>query len=188
MVSNCARMFGLWLRAPRRRWCIFAALTHPSSYTFLSHYAPVIWPQPGKATPPEIQKQMEELADAFELERVDESNPMVRRVNWITRETPEERLRWEFSRRATTRLYMRANPGYVEGHGLVTLIPVDGAILLRALARFLIGRAGRLTRIVFGEKRAPSWDETVLPEQKPAPLVKSRPLPLERPDFLPSRH
>lgn len=187
MVYNCAKMFGLWLRAPRRHWCIFAALTHPSSYTFLSHYAPVIWPQPGKATPPEVQAQMEQLADAFELERVD-ADPMVRRIQWITRETREERRRWQFSRRPTTRLYLRANPGYVEGNGLVTLIPMDGPILLRALARFVIGRAGRLARILFGAAPVPNWDESVVPQEKPL-VTRSRPMPLEpRPDFQPSRH
>ncbi len=188
MVYNCARLFRLWLQAPRRRWCIFAALTHPSSYTFLSHYAPVIWPQPGTPTPPQVQRQMEELADQFGLERVDPDNPMVRRVDWITIETAEERRRWQSSRRPNTRLYLRSNPGYVEGHGLVTLIPMDGPILLRALVRFVVGRAGRLTRILFGTAPQPRWDDTTLPVQPPE-AVHTRPRPLDaRPDFQPSRH
>lgn len=189
MISNCARLFLLWLRAPWRSWCIFAALTHPSSYTFLSHYAPVIWPQVGTPTPPAVKRQMEELADTFGLERVDPKDPMVRRINWITLETEEERRRWQYSRRSNTRLYLRSNPGYVEGHGLVTLIPMDGPILLRALARFVIGRAGRLARIMFGAAPAPKWDETVQPQESILPpVVRTRPLPLDgQPDFLPSR-
>lgn len=187
MVYNCARLFRLWLQAPRRSWCIFAALTHPSSYTFLSHYAPVIWPRVGTPTPPQVHRQMEQLADAFGLERVDEHNPMVRRVNWITLESEEERERWRTSRRPNARFYMRSNPGYVEGHGLVTLIPMDGPILLRALGNFLVGRAGRLSRILFGHA-APNWEETKQPAQPPA----SRPRPLDagypQPDFQPSRH
>jgi hypothetical protein len=191
MVNNCLRLFRLWLQAPRRHWSIFAALTHPSSYTFLSHYAPVIWPRAHVPTPPQVQRQMEELADAFGLERVDPANPMVRRVNWITRETEQERERWRASRRVNARFYLRANPGYVEGHGLVTLIPMDGAILLRALSNFLVGRAGRLSRIVFGTA-APQADAAA-PTQLPAlPAVtaKARPRPSDFAalDLRPSRH
>lgn len=189
MVYNCARLLQLWLAAPTRRWCIFAALTHPSSYTFLSHYAPVIWPRHDAATPAPVQQQMEQLADLFGLECVDPGNPMVRRVNWITRETEAERQRWQASRRPNARFYMRANPGYVEGHGLVTLIPMDGAILLRALGRFLAGRAGRLGRILFGTP-APQFDESLQPKLPPQPVVRPRPRVSDfaPPDFQPSRH
>jgi hypothetical protein len=191
MVNNCLRLLRLWLQAPQRRWCIFAALTHPSSYTFLSHYAPVIWPQAGQPTPPDVQRQMHELADTFGLEPVDAANPMVRQVNWITRETEQERLRWRASRRINTRFYMRANPGYVEGHGLVTLIPMDGAILLRALSNFLVGRAGRITRILFGRGK-PQWNDSTQSEaaQRPPVVAIPRPRPSDfaPPEFRPSRY
>jgi hypothetical protein len=190
MVNNCLRLFRLWLQAPRRQWSIFAALTHPSSYTFLSHYAPVIWPRAGQPTPPEVQRQMEELADTFGLERVDPANAMVRRVDWITRETEQERERWRASRRVNARFYMRSNPGYVEGHGLVTLIPMDGPILLRALSNFLVGRAGRLSRIVFGTP-APQADAapTQIPVAPPVAMKpRARPSDFAALDFQPSRH
>jgi hypothetical protein len=191
MVNNCLRLLRLWLQAPQRRWSIFAALTHPSSYTFLSHYAPVIWPQPEQPTPPDVQRQMQELADAFGLERVDSGNAMVRQVNWITRETEQERLRWLASRRNNTRFYMRANPGYVEGHGLLTLIPMDGAILLRALTNFVVGRAGRIARLLFGRGRPQADDSTPPQALKPAPVaVNPRPRPSDfaPPEFRPSRY
>lgn len=190
MVNNCLRILRLWLQAPRRNWCIFAALTHPSSYTFLSHYAPVIWPQAHLPTPPEVQRQMEDLADAFGLQRVDPANPMVREVKWITRETEQDRERWRASRRATARFYLRANPGYVEGHGLVTLIPVDGAILLRAAANFLVGRAGRLARILAGKGKPQATPAATSQPPAPAPVVLK---PAHASDFAPldfraSRH
>lgn len=192
MVNNCLRMFRLWLQAPGRRWCIFAALTHPSSYTFLSHYAPVIWPQAHLPTPPQVQRQMEELADAFGLERVDPARPMVRQVHWITRESEEDRDRWLASRRLNARFYLRANPGYVQGHGLVTLIPVDGAILLRALGNFLVGRAGRLARILFGKPQPQAGQAAASPlPPAPAPRVaqpRPRPSDLAALDFQGSRH
>lgn len=156
MVYALLRLIGVWLRAPWRRTCIFAALTHPSSYTFLAHYAPVIWPHVDrKPIPPEILREMEALAEAFGLERVNPENPLLRKVEWVTIESDEDRQHWRTSRRRDTRFYMRANPGYTEGHGLMTYIPVDGLILLRSMTRFVSSRAGYIVRLLSGKARAP---------------------------------
>jgi hypothetical protein len=152
MVYACLRLLRVWLHHPWRRFCIFAALTHPSSYTFLAHYAPVIYPHPTRRDiPPRVMDRMEELAGCFELERVDTRNPLVRHVNWITLETDEERQRWMNSRRRDTRFYLEHNPGYVDGTGMLTYIPFNGAILMRALTNFLVGRAGKITRLLLGK-------------------------------------
>ncbi|MDB5900072.1 MAG: hypothetical protein JWP22_3727, partial [Ramlibacter sp.] len=157
MVYGVLRLLRIWLNQPWRRTCLFAALTHPSSYTFLAHYAPVIWPnRTHPAIPDDILQKMDELAGNFQLQRVDPENPLVRQVDWMTVETDEETLRWRRSRRPDTRFYMEANPGYVHGHGLLTYIPVDGLILLRSLTRFLVGRAGRIMRMVLGTDPAPT--------------------------------
>jgi hypothetical protein len=158
MVYGCLRLLRVWLHHPWRRFCIFAALTHPSSYTFLAHYAPVIWPHATRRDiPPRIMERMEELAGCFELERVESADPLVRHVNWITLESDEERQRWMNSRRRDTRFYLEHNPGYVNGSGMLTYIPFNGAILLRALSNFLVGRAGKITRLLLGKenKRTP---------------------------------
>jgi hypothetical protein len=155
MVYACLRLLRVWVQHPWRRFCIFAALTHPSSYTFLSHYAPVIWPHATRREiPPQIMDRMEELAHCFDLERVDPANPLVRHVNWITLESEEERQRWLNSRRRDTRFYLEHNPGYVDGTGMLTYIPFNGSILLRALTNFVVGRAGKITRLVLGKEKA----------------------------------
>jgi len=154
MVYACLRLLRVWVQHPWRRFCIFAALTHPSSYTFLSHYAPVIWPHATRREiPPHIMDRMEELAGCFDLERVDPANPLVRHVNWITLESDEERERWLASRRRDTRFYLEHNPGYVNGTGMLTYIPFNGSILLRALTNFLVGRAGKITRLLLGKEK-----------------------------------
>jgi hypothetical protein len=155
MVYGCLRLLRVWLQHPWRRFCIFAALTHPSSYTFLAHYAPVIWPH---ATRPEIPRhimdRMEELAGCFDLQRVDPADPLVRHVDWVTLETDEERQRWMNSRRRDTRFYLEHNPGYVNGTGMLTYIPFNGVILMRALLSFLWGRAGKIMRLLLGKQSA----------------------------------
>lgn len=153
MVYAVMRLLRIWARTPWRRYCIFAALTHPSSYTFLSHYAPVIFPHATRKDIPEhVQRWMEELATSFHLERVDPMRPLVRQVNWVTLESEEDRQRWMNSKRRDTRFYLDNNPGYVDGHGMLTYIPFNGSILLRSLVRFLVGRAGRITRLLLGKE------------------------------------
>lgn len=151
MLYGLVRLLRIWLQHPMQRFCIFAALTHPSSYTFLARYAPVIFPHTSvEEVPPSVMGQMEELAEGFGLERVNEENPLLRRVDWVTLETESDRQRWQTSKRPDTRFYIANNPGYPQGTGLVTLIPVTGPILLRSMARFVMARAGRLTRLAFG--------------------------------------
>ena len=155
MVYGCLRLLRVWLQHPWRRFCIFAALTHPSSYTFLAHYAPVIWPHATRREiPRQVMDRMEELAGCFELERVDPANALVRHVNWITLESEEERQRWMNSRRRDTRFYLEHNPGYVNGTGMLTYIPFNGVILMRALLSFLWGRAGKITRLLLGKEKS----------------------------------
>lgn len=192
MVWGLFRLLSVWARAPWRPFYIFAALTHPSSYTFLAHYAPTIWPHVhAPRLPDKVQMQMEELADAFGLERIDPDDGSVRRVNWITIESEEERERWRTSRRPDTRFYIRSNPGYVEGHGLVTLIPVTASNIARAMARFLATRAGHLLRLAVGHGGTPVSQPENLPVT-PARPPRPHPRPAEgdrsHPEFQPSRH
>jgi hypothetical protein len=157
MVYGVLRLLRIWLNHPWRRTCLFAALTHPSSYTFLARYAPVIWPHQSRpAIPSDVVARMEDLADSFQLPRIDRANPLVRRVDWVTMETEEETRRWRTSKRPDTRFYLKANPGYTQGHGLLTYIPINGTILVRSLARFLVGRAGRIARLILGNAPSPA--------------------------------
>ena len=155
MVHAIMGLLRLWLQHPFSPFCIFAALTHPSSYTFLSHYAPVIYPHATRReVPPEILARMEELAASFHLDRVDPANPLVREVNWITLESEEDRRRWRNSKRRDTLFYLEQNPGYVRGHGMLTYIPFNGTYLLRALVRFLVARGGKILRVLLGKEAA----------------------------------
>jgi hypothetical protein len=189
MLHNVLRLLLVWLSQPWRRFCIFAALTHPSSYTFLAHYAPVIYPHVDRPIPAKTMGLMEELAEAFELQRVDEGDPMVRSVNWVTLESPEETYRWQNSRRRDTRFYMKHNPGYAAGHGLLTYIPFNGAILLRSLARFLVGRGRRLAKLLLGNhiNVSPAQSPPGMPTM-PAPLTPMAPSKPRSPRSLPPRN
>jgi hypothetical protein len=168
MVYGLLRLMRIWMRYPLRRVYMFAALTHPSSYTFLSRYVPGIWPHAERHPVPEkVLGQMEELAEEFGLERVDAANPLVRRVDWVTIESDEERARWQNSPRRDTQFYITQNPGYGEGHGLVSLLPLTMTALSRALARFLTLRASRLVRLTLGRDQRKAAAARAQPNRRP---------------------
>ncbi len=127
------------LKNPGRRVYYLGSLVHPSSYTQFAKYCGEVWPRRDVQTPVEVQSLMEELASEFGLEMVDEARPLVRKVGWKTRETEAEREYWQHCDKPAARFFIEANPGYVEGHGLVTVVPATAATIL-GMIRTLGGR------------------------------------------------
>ncbi|PTL76251.1 cyclic nucleotide-binding domain-containing protein [Vitiosangium sp. GDMCC 1.1324] len=128
--GNANARFGLkmvvnyLLKHPGRRAFYLGSLVHPSSYSLFAKYFDEVWPRRETQVPPELLAFMDELATEFGLERVDPANPLVRHVGWRTRETEMEREYWLHSDKPSARYFVEANPGYVEGHGLVTVVPI----------------------------------------------------------------
>jgi Cyclic nucleotide-binding domain len=61
-------------------------------------------------------------------------------VGWITRETDVERRYWRHCDRPHARYFTSQNPGYVRGHGLVTMIPFDPRGVAEIARRFLASK------------------------------------------------
>ena len=99
-------------------------LVHPSSYTLMANHVPTVWPGQGVDIPDDILDLMMRLGEEFHLDIVDPSRPLVRHVGWITRDTEAERRYWQTCDFPVARFYLEQNPGYVQGHGLLTLIPL----------------------------------------------------------------
>jgi hypothetical protein len=118
------------LKHPGRRAFYLGSLVHPSSYAAFSKYCGEVWPRRETPVPADLLAFMDELATEFGLERVDPANPLVRQVGWVTRETETEREYWRTCDKASARFFLEANPGYVHGHGLVTLVPATAANVL----------------------------------------------------------
>jgi hypothetical protein len=126
------------LRNPGRRAFYLCSLVHPSSYSLFARYFGEVWPRRQKEVPPELLGFMDELATEFGLERVDPAKPLVRHVGWRTRETEMEREYWRHCDKPAARFFVESNPGYVEGHGLVTVVPISVSTvgnLIRAMGQ-----------------------------------------------------
>lgn len=137
------RALAYMARHPGRPVYYLGALVHPSSYGIFAKYFDTVWPS--AATPPsaEIVAFMDGLASSFGLERVRDDDPLTRRVGWRTRDSEVERSYWRRSDRASARFFVERNPGYGEGHGLVTLVPVDPATLRELMRRAAAERVAR---------------------------------------------
>lgn len=115
-------------------------LVHPSSYSGFARDAATLWPAPGVEIPEDLHTLMLELAEEFHLPMVDPQRPLVRDVGWITRDTEAERRYWQQCDRPAPRFYVEQNPTYGQGHGLLTLVPLDAASLTRSTVNWGAGR------------------------------------------------
>ncbi|MFL5358747.1 cyclic nucleotide-binding domain-containing protein [Archangium sp.] len=133
--GNANALFGLkmglkyMLARPGRRAFYLGSLVHPSSYSLFANYFNEVWPRRDTQIPAELLAFMDELATEFGLERVATDNPLVRHVGWRTRETEMEREYWLHCDKPAARYFVETNPGYVEGHGLVTVVPITASSL-----------------------------------------------------------
>lgn len=111
---------------------------NPSMYAILVKYTYKIYPKYNSVIPSEIEKRMMRLADEFDLEKVDENNPLIRKVGEITQATDEEKAFWQSSENPHVRFYINSNPDFDEGNGLLTLVPLTFLNLFISFFGFII--------------------------------------------------
>ena len=131
---------------PLRPLYFIGSLVHPSSYAQLVRYADEVWPREGVETPVEIRELMDKLGDAFGLDRVDPEHELVRKGGWQTIDSRGDRAYWERCERPGVQFFLRENPGYVEGHGLLALAPLTLGAVARGLARYMRAKGERRVR------------------------------------------
>lgn len=141
---------------PGRRLLFLTTLVHPSSYAQLSRYADAVYPSPRAETPADVAGLMQDLAAEFHLTPVDEANPMICKVGWQTIDTAQDRARWQTSENEAVRYFVERNPGFVDGHGLLTVAPITLGTVLRAGARFASAKALKWVRKATASTQAPT--------------------------------
>jgi hypothetical protein len=129
-----AEIVKLCARFPRTPKYILGCFVHPSAYVALSRHVDTMWPNPHQETPAEVEGLMQSLAQRFSMKPADGEGTY--QVGWISRETRRERQEWRGRGDVAARFYLERNPGYREGHGLLTLIPLTPAGLGRGVWRF----------------------------------------------------
>ncbi|MCC6558775.1 MAG: hypothetical protein IT372_38070 [Polyangiaceae bacterium] len=140
------------LAHPGRPIYYVGLLVHPSSYAQLARFADDVFPNAQEGVPSDVAALITDLAPSFGLEPVDQANPLVCKSGWKTIDTAADRAYWLNHTRPSVRFFIEANPGFVEGHGLLTVVPLTLGGVLRSAGRFAESRARRWARSV-----AASW-------------------------------
>ena len=130
-LGTAARLI---LQAPQRPVFWLGCLVHPAIYSQVVRYMRPVWPSDDHEPDDDTRALMAELADSFGLAVVGD-DPQVRRVGWVARETAAERAFWRHSTRPEVRFFLDANPGYADGHGLLTMVPLGAASISAATSR-----------------------------------------------------
>lgn len=89
-----------------------------------ARYVHKVYPDRHLEIPTDALRLMTQLALQFGLPAVEEGNPLVRKVGWITLATRQEQDFWRSTPNPYVRFYVEANPQFSEGNGLLTLIPL----------------------------------------------------------------
>lgn len=131
---------------PLRRLYFLGSLVHPSSYSQFVRFHDGVWPREGVETPAEILALMNTLGDAFGIDRVNPDNALVRKVGWQTIDSHTDHAYWERNERPGVQFFLRENPGYEEGHGLLTLAPLTLGAVTRGVARYMFAKTERRAR------------------------------------------
>lgn len=112
-------------------------LVHPSSYHNFHKYCDIVYPSYKQETPQVIFLKMQELVQYFGITLLGPIEKMICEVGWITRESAEDILRWQQRKEDDIRFYLKMNPAYREGSGLITLVPCTLTNLLSVLINLL---------------------------------------------------
>ncbi len=113
---------------PTQRIFYLGMLVHPSSYLVFARYFHEIYPKHGQEIPEDMRRLMQDMADDFGIPRVEPGDPMIRRVGWTTRQAKQY---WINTDDPDVVYFRKRNPGYQKGHGLLIIVPISFANLLR---------------------------------------------------------
>lgn len=115
----------------------------PLMYLALARAMGDFWPHPQRSTPPSVQRLMEELSQAYQFEPPLSGEAGCCRVGWVVQQGVEERERLHAATQPELRFYLRKNPGYQQGDGLIMLVPFHAKNLIYGLRRALRTRRRR---------------------------------------------
>ncbi|HGG56373.1 MAG TPA: hypothetical protein ENK31_01105 [Nannocystis exedens] len=129
------------------------ALSDPASYAWLYRVADRVWPSPARETPRAIQHLRAQAIGDLGIPQSqgecagecagDYDDAVIRELGRSSMD-PRIAHRWRRHPRPEVHYFVRRNPGFDRGHGLLTVVPISATGLLRALLRLALGGLRRL--------------------------------------------
>ncbi len=133
---------------PRSELFFLGCLVSPASYCMFARRVDDVVPHWQRPQRVEDAALLRDVAEACGLKPLSETNPWICAVGWRSRETPEERRRWQNSDDPRVRFFLEKNPDYSEGLGLLTMFRVALPTIAKAGIRLgwqAVERAGLRT-------------------------------------------
>lgn len=125
------------LRHPTREVYSYVAIINPSMYSIAQRYVFHLYPAPGKKVPEHIEHVIDQCADHFGFPMKEGDTFWARTIGWFPLHTKEEVEFWKTSTDERVRFYQELNPWFLEGKGLMTLIPFSLFSVLASLLMFV---------------------------------------------------
>lgn len=136
---------------PLRKMYYLGTLVHPSSYHLIFRHVKEMYPTYRHETPSEIIRSMCEIAKDLGIgDPVCQDNPLIVQVGWSVRNNIDDLEYWHHCDKPDVNYFMKMNPGYGKGEGLLTLVPITYNNLIWLLIRWSI-EIGR--RFIFRRRR-----------------------------------
>jgi hypothetical protein len=120
---------------PGRKVYYLGTLVHPSSYHLIFRHTKEMYPTYRCQTPPDVLRLMRDMAKNLGIGPICRDNPIIVQVGWIVRNDREDLAFWSQCDKPDVKFFLRKNPGYREGEGLLTLVPITWKNLLRVFIR-----------------------------------------------------
>lgn len=143
LLRAIVQILRVGFRYPWRPSYLFATPVYPAPYALAAKYSYAIWPRRDRPTPPRQQQLLRELAEDYHLPLADEQNPLVRRINWFTREEGTRPTRWSARLNPHATYFVAQNPNYAQGLGLMTIVPSTLFSVVFFIVHFAVARSAR---------------------------------------------
>lgn len=130
-------IFKYKLRHPFREVYSYVAIINPSMYSIAQRYVFHLYPAPDKKVPEHIEHVIDQCANHFGFTVKEGDTFWARTIDWFPLHTQEEVEFWKNSTDKRVRFYQELNPWFLEGKGLMTLIPFSILGLVVSLFRFV---------------------------------------------------
>jgi len=102
-----------------------ATPVHPVPYALACRHLAQVFPRPERRTPPRFRAVLADLNRDLHLGPSVDGRPFARKVGWIVRSSESGRRRLESSPDPWVRFYLRHNPGYANGDGMLVIAPFN---------------------------------------------------------------
>ena len=118
------------LRHPFKPVFYFESLVHPSSYHLFYKYFRWMFPSPKRVIPEKYRELRDACFDRFKMTPALSGSADATHSGWITRSMVNEIEYWQSLRYPDVDFFIKHNPGFPQGDGLLIILPVTFGNLL----------------------------------------------------------